>query len=214
MPRDISQKSTGIRQALQTATPGIPSATGQPRAVRQSKLERILSRPKSQQTSTVSIDQDELTQYLKTGRSHYSIYEDLTSESLLGTVDVDPLTFWKEHECEYPALASLARDLLSIPATGAGVERLFNSARDICHYRRGSLKASTIQDLMMYMCTTRFDIEEQRLISIKEFLTDEELAAVEEEEDAQQNQGDLIDQISDNEEDDSGSTRIPSQPTG
>ncbi|CAG8425270.1 unnamed protein product [Penicillium salamii] len=34
-------------------------------------------------------------------------------------------------------IATLARDVLTIPATSAGVERLFNTARDICHYRRG-----------------------------------------------------------------------------
>ncbi|OKO90596.1 hypothetical protein PENSUB_13313 [Penicillium subrubescens] len=52
--------------------------------------------------------------------------------------------FWKENQTTFPALAKLARDVLSIPATGAGVERLFNTARDICHYRRGSLNATTI----------------------------------------------------------------------
>ncbi|KAF3394527.1 hypothetical protein F1880_004639, partial [Penicillium rolfsii] len=64
--------------------------------------------------------QNELTRYLK---SHY------------------------KHE--FPVLASLARDIMSIPATRAGVERLFNSARDICYYRRGSLKPKTIRDIML-----------------------------------------------------------------
>jgi hypothetical protein len=71
--------------------------------------------------------------------------------------------YWKEHEKEFPILASLARDVLTIPASGSGVERLFNSARDICHYRRGSLKPQTIQDLMMFMCTARFDVESEQL---------------------------------------------------
>jgi len=67
--------------------------------------------------------------------------------------------FWKDHEHEFPVLASLAWDVLSIPATGAGVERFSNSACDICHYCRGSLNASTIQELMMFMCTTKFEVE-------------------------------------------------------
>jgi hypothetical protein len=75
---------------------------------------------------------------------------------------------------EFPALASLARDVLSIPATGAGVERLFNSARDICHYHRGSLNSTTIQDLMMYVCTTRFEVEEEQLAFIREFFSKQE----------------------------------------
>ncbi|KAF7514639.1 hypothetical protein PCG10_005309, partial [Penicillium crustosum] len=73
--------------------------------------------------------------------------------------------FWKDHQREFPILTSIARDIMSIPATGAGVKRLFNSARDIYHYRRGSLNLETVRDIMLYIYTTRFDIkEEQRLI--------------------------------------------------
>ncbi|KAJ5171647.1 hypothetical protein N7492_004240 [Penicillium capsulatum] len=35
---------------------------------------------------------------------------------------------------------NLARDILTTPASGSRVERLFNSTRDIYHYRRGSLR--------------------------------------------------------------------------
>jgi hypothetical protein len=51
-------------------------------------------------------------------------------------------------------------DVLSIHA-GASVERLFNAARDIYHYRRGRLNAITIQELMMYLCTSKFDDKEE-----------------------------------------------------
>ena len=67
---------------------------------------------------------------------------------------------------------------MSIPATGAGVERLFNSARDICHYRRGSLKPKTIQDIMMFMCTTRFDLQENQRLILQEYLSSQEIAAL------------------------------------
>lgn len=90
--------------------------------------------------------------------------------------------------------------MLSIPATGAGVERLFNSARDICHYRRGSLNATTIQDLMMFMCASKFDLEQQQLALISEFLSEEEKEVVNEEK-ATQSLDDL-DPISDSEEED------------
>jgi hypothetical protein len=115
---------------------------------------------------------------------------------------VAPRIFWKDHQHEFPALASLAQDVLSIPATGAGVERLFNSARDICHYRRGSLNAKTIQDLMMFMCTSRFEIEEEQLAFVNEYLSNEEIQAGNEERDAQLPENGL-DPISDDEEDDS-----------
>lgn len=73
----------------------------------------------------------------------------------------EPLSFWKENPFRFLAIALLARDYLAIPATGAGVERLFNTARDICHYRRGYLKSRTIEELMLYLCTSRFDLEIQ-----------------------------------------------------
>ena len=68
-----------------------------------------------------------------------------------------------------PTGLSLARYILFIPAAGAGVERLFNSAQDICHYRRESPNASIIQSLMMFVCTTRFDIE-KKLVFVRHFL--------------------------------------------
>ncbi|CAG8013817.1 unnamed protein product [Penicillium salamii] len=70
---------------------------------------------------------DELTEYLGTSQKKIAL-----------------LTFWKEHKREFPTLARVARDIFSIPATGAGVELVFNSARDVCHYRQGSLNAAKI----------------------------------------------------------------------
>ena len=109
--------------------------------------------------------------------------------------------FWKDHQNELPILASLARDVLSTPASGAGVERLFNSARDICHFRRGSLKPKTIQDLMMMMCTTRFDIKSEELAFIDEYLSTQEIHARKEEQEAQKKKEEVFDLISDEEED-------------
>lgn len=87
---------------------------------------------------------------------------------------------------------------MSIPATGAGVERLFNSARDVCHYRRGSLNPETIRDIMLYMCTTRFDMKEEQRLVLQEYLLEQEIAASAEELDIQTHS---FDAISDNEED-------------
>lgn len=108
--------------------------------------------------------------------------------------------FWKDHQDDLPILASLARDVPSTPATGSGVERLFNSARDICHYRRGSLKPKTIRDLMMYMCTMRFDVESDRLTFIEEYLSTHEIHAAREKEDAEKRKEEF-DLISDGEDD-------------
>ena len=102
-------------------------------------------------------------------------------------------------------MARLARDVLSIPASGAGVERLFNSARDICHYRRGSLQPRMISDLMMYMCTSRFEIHEEERIMLSEYLSAQEIQAAKEERTQQQI---TVDPISDDEEDEGPSTEL------
>jgi hAT family C-terminal dimerisation region len=91
--------------------------------------------------------------------------------SVTGLTKGNPRLFWKEHEHEYPVLAKIARDILSIPASGAGVERLFNCARDVCHYRRGQLKPDTIKDLMLHLFSSKFDLEQSELEMIKEYLS-------------------------------------------
>lgn len=54
----------------------------------------------------------------------------------------------------------MARDLLCIPLAGVGVERTFNFARDICHYRRGQLSPDTIRALILVYHS---QIQESRL---------------------------------------------------
>lgn len=111
---------------------------------------------------------------------------------------VNPRIFWKTTRTNFLAiLASLARDVLSTPAIGSGVERLFNSACDICHYRRGSLKP---KDLMMLMYTTRFDIESEQLILIEEYLYTRDSYAAKGYKDAQKEKN-KFDLISDSEDD-------------
>ncbi|KAJ5931406.1 hypothetical protein N7516_005895, partial [Penicillium verrucosum] len=57
-------------------------------------------------------------------------------------------------------IAILTRDTLSFLVTSVGVKRLFNTARDICYYRRSRIKLKTIKDLIIFLYTLRFDIEE------------------------------------------------------
>lgn len=66
--------------------------------------------------------------------------------------------FWREHKYEYLVLAAMARDNLATPASGAGVERLFNCARDVCHYRRGQLKLEIIRSLMLHLFASKFEL--------------------------------------------------------
>jgi hypothetical protein len=73
-------------------------------------------------------------------------------------------------------LAAMARDILATPASGAGVERLFNCARDICHYRRGQLKPETIRSLMLHLFASKFELQQAELEMIKEYLSSGEAA--------------------------------------
>jgi hypothetical protein len=118
---------------------------------------------------------------------------------ILDVTDSEPLSFWREHQARFPAITLLARDILSIPATGAGVERLFNTARDICHYRRGRMKSETIQELMMYLCTSKFELEIQEAKELEKFFSLDEIEALREEKD-ERSEDVESDSISDTEE--------------
>ena len=176
-----------------------PTSHGSPSAAQVSDLEMLISKATPVQSQTNATD--ELRRYIGSGK--LMISRSLSLFSLLiifiGTRLVTPRVFWKDHQDEFPILASLARDVLSTPATGSGVERLFNSARDICHYRRGSLKPKTIRDLMMYMCTTQFDVESDQLTFIEEYLSTQEIHAAREKEDAEKKKEEF-DLISDGED--------------
>lgn len=156
---------------------------------------------------------DELNRYLAKGKPlpmHKETREIRTNK--LGLISQHPRMFWKEHQQEFPILAALARDILSIPASGAGVERLFNYARDICHYRRGQLKSETVKALMLHMCATKFEVEQREIDFTKQLISVGESALLEQE------TGSLpplpsLDPISDSEEaeDEDTVTEIPSQ---
>ena len=68
-------------------------------------------------------------------------------------------------------LVSLAYDILAIPASGASVERLFNYAYDIYHYRWGQLKLETIRELMLQIYSLNFKLKQTELDFIKEYLS-------------------------------------------
>ncbi|KAJ5658068.1 uncharacterized protein N7484_001717 [Penicillium longicatenatum] len=150
-----------------------------------SQFRGLFSDSQPQQAKKLSSN-NELTTYLNLGQQ----------------TEQDPCTYWRDQQRQFPTLARLARDVFSIPATGAGVERLFNSARDICHYRRGSLSPSTIQALMLFRCTSNFEVEQDELNLYKQVYTREELDEIEERREASFLKVDGINPISDDEEED------------
>jgi hypothetical protein len=75
----------------------------------------------------------------------------------------------------------MARDMLCIPLAGVGVERVFNFARDMCGYRRGHLKPSTLRALLLVyhnqIAEARIDEHQRELHSTMDttVMTDEEI---------------------------------------
>ncbi|OQD73330.1 hypothetical protein PENANT_c208G01005, partial [Penicillium antarcticum] len=69
----------------------------------------------------------------------------------------------------------------------------------------------TIQDLMMFMCTAKFDVESEQLALIEEYLSTQEKQAESERKDAERKKEEGFDSISDDEED--PSTTEATQPS-
>jgi hAT family C-terminal dimerisation region len=65
------------------------------------------------------------------------------------TVD-DPLVWWRKSGSMFPRLSKMTRDVLAVPATGAGVEREFSISGRVVSKLRGRLSAETISDIMFY----------------------------------------------------------------
>lgn len=105
----------------------------------------------------------------------------------------NPLEMWKKIEPKYPTIANMAKDILSIPASGVGVERLFNTARDVCFYRGNHPNLSTIEMIMLLKWNEKlglppsdetsnlFDKEGSQIADTGEPWIDEQPASVKEE---------------------------------
>ncbi|CAB4374518.1 unnamed protein product [Rhizophagus irregularis] len=63
-----------------------------------------------------------------------------------GTINV--LEWWKGHESNYPTLAKMARNYLSIPATSAPVERLFSESGNLITPEQNRLRSDIIHAIM------------------------------------------------------------------
>lgn len=61
----------------------------------------------------------------------------------------NPLLFWKEQENLLPCMHKLAKQVFSIPASSAAVERSFSSAGVIISQRRSTISPSTVNDIVL-----------------------------------------------------------------
>ena len=62
--------------------------------------------------------------------------------------EIDPFKFWSSVSSEFPALAKLARLVLSVPASSAPVERVFSHAGIIFKPHRRSMSDSKLSQLI------------------------------------------------------------------
>lgn len=88
--------------------------------------------PPSSSTGSQSLKK-ELEQYLKEPRA---------------TRNEDPLHWWKRHELQFPILAKMARDFLSISATSVPAERLFSKASLVIRKHRNRLNNESARWLL------------------------------------------------------------------
>lgn len=64
----------------------------------------------------------------------------------------NPATFWKENQRTYPILATIAKDVLGVPASSTAVERLFSIAGKVFTPERCRLTDSRFKQLMFIRC--------------------------------------------------------------
>ena len=124
-------QNTGASVAMDTEEEETTESEPPPPSKKYRYLSSILHEKKKEQASsrpTTPSDKPELDELTLYASSKLDISE-----------DVDPLQFWTDGENAYPLLASLAYDLLCIPASSAPVERVFSTAGLISSGRRNRI---------------------------------------------------------------------------
>ena len=72
----------------------------------------------------------------------------LALPQVLHTEDFDLLSWWKAHQSLFPNLAKMARQYLALPASSAGVERLFSSAGTMHDKKRKRTSEHTLSMML------------------------------------------------------------------
>jgi hypothetical protein len=62
--------------------------------------------------------------------------------------DNEVIDWWRTHKSMFPNLGKMARQFLALPASSAGVERLFSRSGETHGDKRKRLKEETLQSLM------------------------------------------------------------------
>lgn len=71
-------------------------------------------------------------------------------DEMLSTEDQCPMAYWKKNQTRLPILSGIARKYLAIPASSAGVERIYSIAGAIARARRTRISVSNIANILQY----------------------------------------------------------------
>lgn len=83
---------------------------------------------------------------IESQKSELDLY--LDEPRLARTADLDILSFWKSNQFRYPALASMACDILAVPVSTVASEATFSVGGRVLDSFRSSLKPKTVEALV------------------------------------------------------------------
>jgi hypothetical protein len=63
---------------------------------------------------------------------------------------IKTLEYWKNHDSDFPGLKHMIHNTFAVPATGAGVERMFSRNGRVATWGRARLNGITITETMLY----------------------------------------------------------------
>lgn len=78
----------------------------------------------------------------------------------------DPLTWWKNHEKQYPVLATMAKIYLATPASQTSSERLFSCGSHVVSPLRSSLDPNNVEMLVLW-CKNKDNFAEALNLTLK-----------------------------------------------
>jgi hypothetical protein len=96
----------------------------------------------SQRSATQEADDD-------IGPTHQEGESYLSTPCVKQVEEFDILEWWSANEVSYPQLARVAKDILAIPISQVGVERVFNTARDVIGDQRHRLSTRAVRQIMI-----------------------------------------------------------------
>ena len=103
--------------------------------------------------------------------SSYSMVREFFSYNYELDDDFSILTWWKNHENQFPILAKIARDILVVPASTIAFESAFSAGRRVLDEKRSSLAPDVVK---ICVCKKDWDQTQKRQQGMKEDESDDE----------------------------------------